>query len=305
MQADPSGSACFYAMAKHLLIDGFNLAFRAYYALPELTRSDGTPTGALHGWVKAMWKLEDLEQPDAFIVFFDQGGSDRHRALLPDYKANRDEMPAALEVQMPALRELTGLLGYPVVAREGIEADDLIGSAARRLNEAGERVVIVSADKDLAQCVGGGVTQLLPAPTANPRLGWRTLDAEAVRAKFGVGPERVPDYLALIGDSSDNIPGLPGVGPKTAAKWLQAYGDLAGVVAHAGEIKPPRFREILPAAREDLERNLRLVTLETSYEVGDLGRRPVDTPALVNWLEAMEMKQSAAQAYDRYGLGLG
>lgn len=159
-------------MRKILLVDGYNLLFRSYYALPDLTRSDGLPTGALHGWIKAMWKLEDLEQPDVIAVFFDAGASERHVAVLPDYKANRDETPEALEQQAPIVRQLTEMLGYPVRSQPGIEADDLIGAAAKQLCEQGDSVVIVSADKDLAQCVNANVSQLLPAPTANPRLGW-------------------------------------------------------------------------------------------------------------------------------------
>ncbi|WP_269541806.1 5'-3' exonuclease [Cerasicoccus fimbriatus] len=292
-------------MSKILLVDGYNITFRSYYALPDLTRSDGLPTGALHGWIKAMWKLEDLEQPDIIAVFFDEGGSDRHLAILPDYKANRDETPEALEQQVPLIRELTSLLGYPVRSQRGIEADDLIGSAARILGEQGHEVVIVSADKDLAQCVGGNVTQLLPAPTANPRIGWRKLDAEGVTEKFGVAPELVVDYLALIGDTSDNIPGLKGCGPKTAAKWLNEFGSLENTIANAADIKPPRFREQLPAFADDLRRNVKLVTLDTSFDCGQIERAPVEMRKLVDFLELMEMKQSADQAYERYGLGLG
>lgn len=292
-------------MSKILLVDGYNIMFRSYYALPDLTRSDGVPTGALHGWIKAMWKLEDLEQPDVIAVFFDEGGSDRHMDILPDYKANRTETPEALEQQAPVIRKMTELLGYPVRSSLGIEADDLIGAAVSNFRGKVDEVVIVSADKDLAQMVGQGVTQLLPAPTANPKLGWRKLDAEGVRQKFGVGPELVPDYLALIGDASDNIPGLKGCGPKTAANWLNEYGSLDGVLAHASEIKPPRFRELLPTVEADLRRNVKLVTLETHHEVGALARGKVSLQPLIELLENMEMKQCASQAYERYGLGLG
>ncbi|MGE9296290.1 MAG: 5'-3' exonuclease [Puniceicoccales bacterium] len=291
-------------MGKYLLVDGYNIAFRSYYALPDLTRSDGVPTGALHGWIKALWKLEDMERPDVIAVFFDEGGSDRHLAILPDYKATRDETPEALSAQIPAIRELTTLLGFPVNSRMGIEADDLIGSAAKQLAERGEDVVIVSADKDLAQCVGGTVRQLLPAPTANPRIGWRMLDADKVTEKFGVGPELIPDYLALIGDTSDNIPGLKGCGPKTASKRLNEFGSLSAILDNASDIKPPRFRELLPQCADDLHRNVKLVTLETHHEIGELRQGDVALSDLVAFLESMEMQQSANQAQERYGLGL-
>lgn len=290
-------------MGKVLLLDGYNLAFRSYYALPELTRADGFPTGAAHGWIKTLWKLEDLERPDVTAVFFDEGGSTRHLAVLPEYKANRSEMPEALETQMPILRELTELMGYPIVSDRGVEADDLIASAAHKLSPQHE-VVIVSADKDLGQCVRGNVRQLLPAPTANPRLGWRSLDAAGVEAKFGVAPERVPDYLALVGDISDNIPGLAGVGPKTASKWLKAYGNLEGILSHADAIKPPRFQSLITSEADKLRMNLQLVTLETNHAVPPFEVKTVKLQALVTKLEELEMQHSANQAWERYGLGL-
>jgi len=291
-------------MAKVLLLDGYNLAFRSFYALPELTRTDGFPTGAIHGWVKTLWKLEDMEQGDAMGIFFDEGGSSRHEAVLSDYKANRSEMPATLEQQIPEIREVSARMGYPDISRQGIEADDLLASAANRLASEGHRVVIVSADKDLAQCIRPGITQLFPAPTANPRLGWRRLDVEGVKKKFGVPPERLPDYLALIGDTSDNIRGLDGVGPKTAAKWLDAYENLAGVCDHADELTPKRFRELILLERERLEQNLQLVTLERHHESPPIENGTLDLPGLEEFLIGMEMRKSAAQARDRYGLGL-
>jgi len=289
---------------KILLLDGFNLAFRSFYALPELARSDGFPTGALHGWLKTLWKLEDMEQPERMAVFFDQGGSDRHLLALPDYKANRQDTPEPLQQQFPVIRQLTELMGYPIIAQEGVEADDLLASAASRLAKAGHRVTIVSADKDLGQCVGGNITQMLPAPTANPRLGWRQLDEDGVLKKFGVPPDKVPDYLALVGDTSDNIPGISGVGPKTAAKWITEYSGIEGILAHASELKPPRFQEILAQSGELLRRNLTLVTLERHHTVGEMPMQPVDKTALVALLESLEMKQAAQQAWERYGLGL-
>ena len=291
-------------MAKLLLLDGYNLAFRSYYALPELTRSDGVPTGALHGWVKTLWKLEDMERPDRLAVLFDEGGSDRHLELLPEYKANRDEMPEALRAQMESIRELTRLMGYPVISRCGVEADDLIASAARQLASAEEKVVIVSADKDLAQLVNDDIRQLLPAPTANPRLGWRLLDSDGVVKKFGVTPAQIPDYLALVGDVSDNIAGIAGVGPKTASRWIGEYGDIAGLLEHAAEVKPPRFRDILPASAELLRRNLELVRLRDDFEIPEIQIEAPDTPALADFLASMEMKNAANQAQERYGLGL-
>ena len=167
-------------MSKWLLVDGYNMAFRAFYGMPELTRADGFPTGALHGWVKTMWRLQDDEKPDGMLVFFDLGGSLDRLALLPEYKAQRKETPEALEKQIPVIKDLTRALGLVGIELNGVESDDLVASQARALAKAGHEVLIVSADKDFAQCVDERVKILLPPPTANPKLGWRVLDVNGV-----------------------------------------------------------------------------------------------------------------------------
>ena len=287
-------------MSKWLLLDGFNLAFRAFYGMPELTRKDGFPTGAIHGWIRTIWRLADDEKPDGIIVTFDSGGSTRHETLLPDYKAQRSECPEPLGQQIPYLKKLSVLLGCSVYEEIGIEADDIIGALALRLSNAGDNVKIVSADKDLAQCIKPGVSQLLPPPTANPRLGWRNLDREGVINKFGVPPEQIPDYLALIGDTSDNIPGLPGVGPKTATKWLIQFGNLETIIAHCGEIKPVRFQGMVHQMQEDLRRNLILTTLETNHEVKVPTILAPKVPELIAQLKELEMNRAANDAGKRY-----
>lgn len=289
-------------MAKFLLLDGYNLVFRAYYGMPELTRADGFPTQVVHGWLRTIWMLEDREAYDGLLAFFDLGAPTEREALLADYKANREETPEDLEKQVPWVKRLTAALGIPVVEKEGVEADDLIGAAAVILAERGDEAVIVSADKDLGQMVRPGITQLLPPPTANPRLGWRLLDRAGVEKKFGIGPEKIPDYLALIGDSSDNIPGLAGVGPKTALKWLEEYGDLEGIIAQANYLKPVRFQEKVAAQAEDLRRNLKMVTLDIGQPVPALEtRHDPDIDGAVAILEALEMKTAARDCRKRYG----
>jgi len=211
-------------MAKWLLVDGFNLAYRCFHALPELTRADGFPTGALHGWVKSLWKLIDLEKPDSTLVFFDLGESEDRIALLPEYKAQRKPMPDPLRQQIDPIKTLTRVMGLAGIESAGVESDDLLASEAVRLARAGDDVVIVSSDKDFAQIVDERIKIMLPPPSANPRLGWRLLDAAGVQEKFGVPPAQIAHYLALVGDTSDNIPGLDGVGPKTASKWLAECG---------------------------------------------------------------------------------
>ncbi|MGF1449157.1 MAG: 5'-3' exonuclease H3TH domain-containing protein [Opitutales bacterium] len=288
-----------------LLLDGHNLAFRSFYGMPELTTSRGFPTGALHGWVRTLWMIADQFEADRMVVFFDEAGSARHEQLDPQYKANRDEAPEGLEAQLPYMRTLSNAMGVPAFSRKGVEADELIAATARALASSGQSVRIVSADKDLAQVLGEGIGQIVPPPTANPKLGWRTLDAEGVREKFGVPPERIPDYLALIGDTSDNIPGLAGVGPKTAAKWLQQFGDLEGVLAAGGSIKPPRFQAVLtdPAQAERVRLNLRMVRFPEDTEVDSawLEPRTPDPKQLQSLLEELEMRKAAADASERYG----
>jgi DNA polymerase-1 len=187
------------------------------------------------------------------------------------------------------------------VEQNGVESDDLLASCAVRQAAVGDEVLIVSSDKDFAQIVGPRIQILLPPPSAQPKLGWRRLDEAGVLAKFGVPPKRIPDYLALIGDSSDNIPGLSGVGPKTAIKWLERYGDLEGVLAAAASLEPERFRIPATAAVERLRLNLKLVTLNLSLPLPKLEQGKADREALLGLLREMEMRSTLAEAEKRYG----
>ncbi|MBT5902708.1 MAG: 5'-3' exonuclease [Opitutaceae bacterium] len=292
-------------MSTWLLIDGFNLAYRCFFAIPELTRSDGFPTNALHGWVKTIWKLEDQEKADGVLVFFDLGGAQDRLEILPDYKANREEMPDALSQQIPVIKELTRMMGLGGIEIDGVESDDLLAAQAVAMAKEGHTVKIVSTDKDFAQVVGNGITMLMPPPTANPRLGWRNMDAEGVVTKFGVTPDKIADYLALVGDTADNIPGVQGVGPKTASKWLNAYGNLEGVLAAAGELKPDRFREKVAADAERLRMNLQLTTFNPDLPVVPSVKPAVDGPALVAKLRELEMKGATTEAEKRYSATQG
>jgi DNA polymerase-1 len=288
-------------MAKWLLVDGFNLAYRCFFAIPELSRSDGFPTNALHGWVKSLWRLADQEKPDGAQVFFDLGGATDRLALLPEYKAQREEMPEALSKQIPVIKELTRAMGLGGIELDGVESDDLLASHAWSLAKNGDRVLVVSSDKDFAQIVGDRIQILLPPPSANPKLGWRVMDEAGVLGKFGVPPSKIADYLALVGDTSDNIPGLSGVGPKTAAKWLAEFGSLEGVIAAADRVSPDRFRPAVAASAELLRRNLKVTTLNLSLPppaASPGGARPDELYAI---LERMEMRSALAEARERYG----
>lgn len=290
-------------MAKYLLIDGYNMVFRAFYGMPELTRKDGLPTNAVHGFLRTLWWLEDHNPSDGKVVFMDLGGASRQSAIRADYKANRGETPDALVPQIPYIKRLVSLMGMGPVEKEGVEADDLIGSWCHRLSRQGDEAVIISADKDLAQClVWEGVSQLLPPPTANPRLGWRQLDREGIQEKFGVSAAQVADYLAIIGDSSDNIPGLKGVGPKTAAKWLQQYTTLDEVIAHCGELMPKRFQAVVHAEQENLRLNRKMTTLETTHAETALPDGRKDVPGLIAFFEELEMSKAVVDTRTRYGV---
>ncbi len=275
---------------KYYLIDGYNLAFRCFYAMPDLSRSDGFPTGALHAFFASLLNLSSSDTPHSTVVFFDKGGSKRHLEIYPEYKANRAETPENFRRQIPQMKYLCELFGFEPTESEGIEADDLLASAAVKLKAEGNAVTIVSADKDFAQLVSPNIRQLLPP---KPRVKeWTELDTVGVKTKFGVTPAQIPAYLALVGDSADNIGGIEGVGPKTAAKWLKDFGDIETLLRRADWIKPERFRKIVADSADLLKRNLALVTLDTSIDISPKPAKVPDFPEIIKFLEEMEMKKS-------------
>ena len=214
---------------KVYLVDGSSYIFRAFYAVAPLTSSKGLPTNAVFGFARMLLKL--LSEPDAdhLMMVFDAGKETFRNALYPQYKANRKDCPPELLRQMPYFRELSMALGLQIAELPGFEADDIIGTLARRLQKAGSEVVIVSSDKDLMQLIGGGVSM------------WDTMQdrhfgEKEVAEKLGVPPCKVIEYLGLTGDSSDNVPGLSGVGPKTACQLIEKYGDVDTIIASAAEI---------------------------------------------------------------------
>jgi DNA polymerase I len=251
--------------------------------------------------VKSLWKLADQERPDATLVFFDLGGSNDRLALHAEYKAQRKEMPEPLQKQIDPIKELTRAMGYVGIEIDGVESDDLLASQAVMLAKAGHDVLVVSGDKDFAQIVNDRIKIMLPPPSANPKLGWRLLDAAGVQEKFGVPPAQIADYLALVGDTSDNIHGLEGVGPKTAAKWLaECGGSVECVIAKAAELKPERFRELVAASADRLRLNLRLTTLNLGLQTVAAEKTAPRVDELLRFLETMEMKSTLAEAKRRY-----
>ena len=274
-----------------LLVDGSSYLYRAYHALPDLRGPDDFPTGALHGFVAMMKKLrEDFPAEHAACVFDAKGRTFRDD-WYAEYKAQRAPMPEPLARQIAPIHEAVRLLGWPVLEVPGIEADDAIGTLARAAAASGHRVVISTGDKDLAQLVDANVT--LVNTMTNERL-----DVAGVTDKFGVPPERIVDYLTLVGDSVDNVPGVAKVGPKTAVKWLAEYGSLDGVVAAADSVKGA-VGENLRKALDWLPQARRLVTVVTDC---DLSGHVPGWPALEGLhFEAID-RDGLLAFFDRYGL---
>ena len=214
---------------KLILVDGSGYLYRAFHALPPLTNSRGEPTGAVLGVLNMLNKMIKEEAPDRIAVVFDAPGRTFRDDLFEQYKAHRTPMPDDLRAQIQPLYDVVSAMGVPLLRVAGVEADDVIGTLARQGADAGFKVLISTGDKDMAQLVGPNVELL--NTMSNTRL-----DRIGVKAKFDVFPEQIVDYLALVGDTSDNIPGITSVGPKTAAKWLNQYQTLDALVAHAVDI---------------------------------------------------------------------
>src|SRR5664280_1434059 len=275
-----------------LLVDGSSYLYRAYHALPDLRSSSGFPTGAIRGVVSMMKLLREQYPAMHGACVFDDKGRTFRDDLYPDYKANRSPMPDDLAVQIEPIVEAVRLLGWPVLTVPGIEADDAIGTIASMAAKGGFKVVISTGDKDLAQLVGENVT--LINTMSNERL-----DIAGVTAKFGVPPERIVDYLALIGDSVDNVPGVDKVGPKTAAKWIADHGSLDALMEAAHSIKGV-VGDNLRKALDWLPQGRRLVTVVTDFDLSGhvlgwpefdaLVFADIDAPALMAF-------------FDRYGFG--
>jgi DNA polymerase I len=291
------------AIARHklYLVDGSGFIFRAYHALPPLTRKrDGMPVGAVVGFCNLLIKLMETAQSDGAVshmaVIFDAGRDTFRNAIYPDYKANREAPPEDLVPQFAFMRDAVRAFNIPAVEKTGFEADDVIATYARLAREADYDVLIVSSDKDLMQLVGSGVLMLDPMKD-------RPIGEAEVREKFGVGPDRVVDVQALAGDSSDNVPGVPGIGVKTAADLIATYGDLDTLLARAGEIKQPKRREALLNHADDARMSRELVRLRDDVKLDegldDFKLKPIDPPRLFKFLDDMEFRGLKARMQDR------
>jgi DNA polymerase-1 len=247
-----------------LLVDGTGYLYRAFHAMPDLRTSGGEPTGAVRGFIGMLRNLRMVVPCDYCACVFDAKGKTFRDEIYPQYKANRPAMPGELAAQIATVLDATAALGWPILQVEGVEADDVIGTLAGRAGREGVRTVIATGDKDLAQLVGESV-QLIDTMSRDGAPP-RRLGPAQVQEKFGVPPERIIDYLALVGDTVDNVPGVDKVGPKTAGRWLQQYGSLDGVVAHAAQIGGA-VGENLRAALDWLPKARELVTVRLDVDL--------------------------------------
>jgi DNA polymerase-1 len=269
-----------------ILVDGSSYLFRAFHALPPLTNSKGQPTGAVYGVINMLNKLVEEYKPEHIAVVFDAKGKTFRNDMYEDYKANRPPMPDDLRSQIDSLYELVEALGYPMIIVPGVEADDVIGTYARQATEQKIDTLISTGDKDLAQLVNEHVTLI---NTMNNVV----LDEAGVMEKFEVSPAAIIDYLALVGDTSDNIPGVPKVGPKTAAKWLKQYQTLDNLVAHADEIKGKvgeSLRENIPQLPLSRELTTIKCDVELDHAISELAMRSPQLEKLKRIYTEMEFK---------------
>jgi len=284
-QSEPAKAA---GAIRHLyLVDGSGFIFRAFHALPPLTRADGTPVGAVLGFCNMLMKLLDGTDCDGVAVIFDSARKTFRNEIFKDYKAHRPEPPPELIPQFALVRKATEAFNVPAVEMPGYEADDLIATYATEAKKAGAEVTIVSSDKDLMQLVEPGVGMLDPIKN-------RPIGAAEVREKFGVDPDKVIDVQALAGDSTDNVPGVPGIGVKTAAQLIAEYGDLDTLLKRAGEIKQPKRREALETNAELARVSRELVTLKRDVPgapaLGALVRRAMDREKLLAFLSENQFR---------------
>ena len=269
-----------------LLVDGSSYLYRAFHAMPDLRNKRGEPTGAIYGVLNMLRRLHK-DYPSALSAcVFDAKGKTFRDDVYPEYKANRPSMPDDLSCQIAPLHEAIAAMGWPILIVEGVEADDVIGTLARDGERAGMRVVISTGDKDITQLVTPHIVLVNTMTNEN-------LDEAGVEKKFGVKPERIIDYLTLIGDTVDNVPGVAKVGPKTAVKWLTQYGTLDNVVAHAGEIGGV-VGENLRNTLDWLPTGRGLITIKCDVplpvKLDDLGLKPQDISRLDALFESFDFK---------------
>ena len=284
-----------------LLVDGLAVAYRAFHAIPSLTAPSGEPTNALFGFIKMVRQLDEQWHPTHRAVVFDGGLPAARLDVWPEYKAQREPMPETLKSQLKPMERFLELAGWTSVRPADEEADDALATLAQDAHRQGGRVLIASSDKDLLQLVNTEVQVIPPTKDALP------LGPNEVRAKMGVWPHQIVDLLALMGDSADNIPGVPGIGPKTAAQLLDKHPDLAAVWQSLDAVEPVRIRDLLRQHRSVVERNVELMRLRTHLtglpSLEELTAKRPDIPGLVTFLEERSL-HSIARLYQGMELNL-
>lgn len=269
-----------------LLVDGHSYAYRSFHAIRSLSAPDGSPTNAIYGFIKMLQKMIGTLRPSHLLVIWDGGLAEERMALLPEYKAQRPSTPEGLAAQLPQIEAWLSAAGHPQWVKDGTEADDWIGTYARRAEAAGWTVVIASSDKDFMQLVNDRVGILNPNDKSE-----KIWSPEDVVAKTGVAPSQVVDWLALVGDSVDNIPGVPGVGPKTATDLLKRFGSIADLYGRLAEIKSDSQRSALAASVEVVQRNQKMVALQCGL---------TDGPALEGLLPGSPRVEDLREMYRRW-----
>lgn len=260
------------AARRLLVVDASGLVYRAFFAIPSLRARSGVPTNAVFGFIRMMRQLTDAWQPTHVAVVFDGGPPAERLALLPEYKAQRPPMPDDLRRQFPAVEEYLDCARLCRLRVEEQEADDVMASLAAWAQPEGAETLIATSDKDLYQIVGGSTWLVTPGSIRD------RVDEEAVRARTGVAPGQIVDWLALAGDAVDNIPGVPGVGPKTAARLLNEFGSIEGIWAGLDRIRPERLRGALASAREQVETNRQVARVRRDLDCAPGWERLIRSP---------------------------
>ncbi|MBI4574261.1 MAG: hypothetical protein HY713_13380 [candidate division NC10 bacterium] len=275
-----------------VLVDGSASLYRAFFALPPLSNSRGLPTHAVLGFTTMLLKLLREEEPDALAVAFDGPGPTTRHHEFAEYKAQRPEMPEAMVQQVPYIHRVLEAMRVPVLMLPAEEADDILGAVAVRAAAEGTQVTLVSGDKDLFQLVGERIA-------VRDTMKERTWGPAEVLARYGISPGQFPDLLALMGDSIDNIPGVPGVGEKTARDLLARFGTLEAVLERAADLSRPRLREALRTQAGQARLSKRLATIRTDLPVpwatADLSRKPPDISALLDLFRELEFSRLVQQ----------
>lgn len=289
-----------------LIIDGHSMAFRAFYALPadNFVTATGQHTNAVYGFVSMLTRLLQTERPTHVAVAFDVSRHSFRTEEYPEYKGTRDATPEEFKGQVELIREVLDAMGIVSLSREGFEADDILATLAYRAGHEGATVLVVSGDRDSFQTVTDNVTVLYPGATPGDL---RRMTPAAVEVKYGVPPQRYPEIAAIVGETSDNLPGVPGVGPKTAAQWINKYDGLDNLLARADEIGGKRGAA-LREHMDDVIRNRRLNRLLTDMdlEVGpaDLARRPTNLAAVDRLFDSLEFAHLRAKVREVSGIGM-